>query len=471
MTEAPLHTNVSIISNNFFADETVKKAWWKQAAIRRCASSVQAELEAAIKESPFLQQPLSVSLPLAYFDRSEIRTSRVVGKGGFSIVSEIVGFELNSTLSAELHPEYQKLREEMAKNAIDPETGRGRYALKHLRPELVDISVREFSRAASDLAAEAAYLSRLNHPNVVSLRGLPVLGLKGLESGQTDGLFLVLDRLEDTLDSKIKQWKQDAELGIDIYSAEMYQEKTYYAKQLAEALCYLHEHGIVFRDLKPQNIGFAPTGELQLLDFGLCRAIPSPGLNNNNKVYRMSGVGTRRYMAPEVVRDRMYNLKVDVYGWAVITWEMFTLRQPYNGLSIDEHSNQVCVWGGDRPDLRITRPGLKDPLLPVHMQLLLADAWDDSLDRRPSMVEVLYRLLNDFDQYVVLMTEDTAMEDEFMGVCAELDLSKAIQFLFGSQTTASSMELPCIRPKKRLSTFNSLTLPALTASFSDDSTL
>ena len=68
-------------------------------------------------------------------------------------------------------------------------------------------------------------------------------------------------------------------------------------------MSYLHQQQIIFRDLKPTNIGFDVRGDVKLFDFGLARFVSSEdegdaGLNT----YNISGVGTPRYMAPECLR-------------------------------------------------------------------------------------------------------------------------------------------------------------------------
>lgn len=143
-----------------------RKQWWKKAIVKRTASFLETEMEAIISKSPFLQKPIPArkSKQIVLFDRSEIRTSsKPLGRGGFSVVHEIVGFDLCEAISRQLTPEQRQQREHYADTAIDPISGRGRFAIKHLQSELLlqqhsGSRTMEFAQAAGDMGVEAADL-------------------------------------------------------------------------------------------------------------------------------------------------------------------------------------------------------------------------------------------------------------------------------------------------------------------------
>jgi serine/threonine protein kinase len=238
----------------------------------------------------------------------------------------------------------------------------------------------EFAMAVSDMAVEAAYLSRMDHPHIIPLRGLPATGLHALDHGSHDGFFLILDRLYQTLDQRISNWKKQQDCHED--EETLQRTKMEHALQLARALDYLHQKRLIFRDLKPHNIGFNHEGRLQLFDFGLCRDLP-PATNDLTDVYEMSGVGTRRYMAPETLTSKCYNAKADVYSWAMVVCQMFTLNKPYPEYSMEEHTRLVC-HGGERPAL--------DSSVPQALRILLAQSWCQSISERSSISETILRL-------------------------------------------------------------------------------
>jgi serine/threonine protein kinase len=363
------------------AENNSRQGWWKQSVVRRSMSSIEPDLDGVIAKSPFLQRHTGDDLcakNIALFHRSEIETGEILGRGGFSQVYAITAFDLDPKVSARCSEEEQSLREHYAASACDAK-GRSRYCIKHLQERLVQ-SPKDFQCAASDLAVEAAFMSALDHPNILSVRALPIDGLKAWSNGNHDGYFLVTDRLDGTLDKKVIEWKRTNKgPGLE--------EKAELAMQLANALRYLHANRIIYRDLKPHNIGITSNGghltkQVKLFDFGLCRELPSREMSHTG-VYEMSGVGTRRYMACEIINNGKYNLKADVYGWAMVFWEMLSLTKPFAPYSTEDHQREVCR-GGERPIIQLQWPNW------IHA--VLERSWDESVDYRYTMEEV-YEIL------------------------------------------------------------------------------
>lgn len=78
------------------------------------------------------------------------------------------------------------------------------------------------------------------------------------------------------------------------------------AKQLIQALEYLHRNRIIHRDLKPQNVLLCAEGVVKLCDFGFARAL------SDNTIMLMSTKGTPLYMAPEMIQNHPYNETVSL---------------------------------------------------------------------------------------------------------------------------------------------------------------
>jgi serine/threonine protein kinase len=358
----------------------------KQHANGSCTVSfLDQDVQHVVAQSPFLQDARPGD-HITLFHRSEIVTGKLLGRGGFSDVYEVVGFELNEHISSRLTLQQRQLRDYYRYNVAIGEAG---FAIKHIQKRLLS-SQEEFQCAASDLVIEAAYLSVLDHKNILKVRGLPFDGIEAFSDGRHDGYFLLLDRLDETLDDRIKKWRQPG------YNVPL-EEKGNYALQLACAVEYLHERRILFRDLKSANVGFTADGAITILDFGLCRELPTWG-KNCDEVFKMSGVGTRRYMAVEIINTSQYNEKADVYSWSMLFWEMLALQKPYPTYSLEDHKCRVCEQG-ERP-----------PLLafwPQSIQNLLRHAWSDSIQERLSMQEVRYLLRSILESLRMLDAPDS----------------------------------------------------------------
>ena len=152
---------------------------------------------------------------------------------------EITGFCLDDRNNSRLSQSQIELRLRYQQQTA---SDKGRFVLKHLQERLLS-QPKSFANAASDLAVEAAYMSSLNHSNICKVRGLPIEGLDALagatngESGIHDSYFIILDRLQDTLDRRIDQeWKRASPCSLE--------EKITFALQIASALSYLHERRI-----------------------------------------------------------------------------------------------------------------------------------------------------------------------------------------------------------------------------------
>ncbi|MBI1832340.1 MAG: serine/threonine protein kinase [Planctomycetes bacterium] len=110
---------------------------------------------------------------------------------------------------------------------------------------------------------------------------------------------------------------------------------------LAQAVAYLHQHGILHRDLKPANI-FLENGLIKVGDFGLCKIIAE-----SNQAAMTGEVGTAPYMAPEIGKG-VYKECVDIYAAGVVLYELLTGRVPFEGQTVHEILSKHL---SDLPDL------------------------------------------------------------------------------------------------------------------------
>lgn len=312
-------------------------------------------------------------------------------------------------------------------------------ALKCLRPA-VRAQPRKFVIGAEDLAHETALLACLDHPNIITLYGRAEgcfstafqMRSKSADDYQDDGegkkmsnegYFIILDRLMATLTGRIDEWMEECRLisgagslvTDDVTSSRIEKIKMPSETNLREHLCkrlkvayciadaldYLHSRHVVFRDLKPANVGFDCNDCVKMFDFGFATSI-APLLNQEYKGYGplTETCGTRRYMAPEVALKLGYGKEVDVYSFGMLLWEICVLEKPFDSIqSVEEFHDQVVLCC-KRPSLHV------DPLWTPSLKHLMSRCWStDPLDR-PSMMEVKIMLCNVLRDLNVKAIED-----------------------------------------------------------------
>ncbi|CAL1264946.1 unnamed protein product [Larinioides sclopetarius] len=109
----------------------------------------------------------------------------------------------------------------------------------------------------------------------------------------------------------------------------------FYAAEIVSALKFLHKRGIVYRDIKLDNILLDMEGHVHLVDFGMCR---TGMLDNKTSTF----CGTPDYIAPEIILGQTYNQSVDWWSLGVLLFEMLAGRSPFIGTDEDELYWSIC---------------------------------------------------------------------------------------------------------------------------------
>lgn len=279
-------------------------------------------------------------------DRNDLKRISLIGSGQFCNVYSVTGNLSRPCQRESQDLNFQRKRSLLAFKTIDS---------RRLRNS-DDLVV-----AAIDLANEAKILSQLDHKNIIQLRGISKERFSESFSSESqsngEGFFLVIDILKETLGDRLQFWRKSSRhrkftkknskripssLSLSLNHSsifqcsalksrsaedskrnEMYNRIENIAFGIAEGMEYLHFKQIVLRDLKPTNVGFDfETGnEIRLFDFGMARRVTDCVSDEI--------CGSPRYMAPEVMAGKGYSLKVDVYSFGVLLFEICTLHAPY----------------------------------------------------------------------------------------------------------------------------------------------
>ena len=233
-------------------------------------------------------------------------------------------------------------------------------AVKILKEEFA--SDQEFRRQFHD---EAQAVAMLSHPNIVNIYDVS-------RSGNVD--YIVMELIDGIT---LKEY-------LSRRGRLSPKEVTVFATQIARALEHAHDHNIIHRDIKPQNIMLLRDGTVKVADFGIAHFAA-----RENTYSKGEAIGSVHYVSPEQARGSYVDNRTDLYSLGVVMYEMITGRLPFEGdtpVSIAlQHINSIAL-----------PPSVFAEDVPEQLEEIIMRAMNPSLTKRYSSAA---QILSDLEAF------------------------------------------------------------------------
>jgi serine/threonine-protein kinase len=221
----------------------------------------------------------------------------------------------------------ENVREALAdRYAIGRELGRGGMGavylardLHHDRPVALKLLLPEFAArsGAERFQREINFAARLQHPHILTVLDSGRAGEQEAGAGQ---LWFTMPFVEG--ESLRDRLRREGRLRLE--------DALRITAEAARALDYAHRHGVIHRDVKPENILLTRDGTTLVADFGIARAVgPDDGLT-----WPGVPIGTPAYMSPEQTDGEEVDARADLYSLALVLYEMLAGEPPFVGRSV-----------------------------------------------------------------------------------------------------------------------------------------
>ena len=247
-------------------------------------------------------------------------------------------------------------------------------AVKVLKPEF-----REDTTFIRKFRSEAQAAAVLTHPNIVNV----------FDVGDDNGVYYIVMELIEGITLK-EYISKKGNLSV--------KESTSIAIQVSMGLEAAHSHGIVHRDVKPQNIIISMDGKVKVTDFGIARAASSNTISSNV-------MGSVHYSSPEQVRGGYSDEKSDIYSLGITLYEMVTGKVPFDG-------DTTVAIAIKHLQEEMVPPSVYTPELPHSLEQIILKCTQKSVDRRyQNMEDVIadlkHSLIDPQGDFVTLTSVDT----------------------------------------------------------------
>ncbi len=303
-------------------------------------------------------------------------------------------------------------------------------ALKFLSPGMEQ---RPELRARFMMEAKCA--ASIDHPFIC----------KVYETGETDGQgFIALEFVEgQTLAEKVKAGPLPLEAALTV------------AIQTAEGVAAAHEHGLIHRDLKPNNIMISRSGHVKVMDFGLAKQLTqvaegddptsSAGLQTVDGLL----IGTPAYMSPEQIRGERADARSDVFGMGLVFFHVFSGAHPFKKQTVQAMMGAILYE--ETPALSSLAPHIPAQLNEIVNRMLMKDASSRYLSAR-EVRDDLVRFRNSSVSSVKAVSQPTVAILPFVDLSPDRDQEYFCDGLAEELITALN-KLEGLRVASRTSSF------------------
>ncbi|XP_074637034.1 ribosomal protein S6 kinase-related protein-like isoform X2 [Acropora palmata] len=274
--------------------------------------------------------------------------------------------------------------------------------------------------------SEAVFLPEYDSKQPVKISDFEILATVGkgafahvlqVKNKQTEQLFAIkiLNKAEIIKENAVQQCKDEANIQVKLGNFP-FVVRTWYTWQTKHNLFidYLHKSGILYRDLKLENILIDEEGHIKLVDFGLAKLV---------KPRERTGTicGTLQYMAPEILNGKPYSREVDWWSLGVVMYTLLVGKNPYPAKQ--EHCSQLSVV---EDAVEIDFPSdLSDDAVSIITQLLQKDP-----SLRLSNVDSLktHRYFEGLSFEVVLQKEKSPITQETLKSLRRRSIASRMKF-------------------------------------------
>ena len=222
----------------------------------------------------------------------------------------------------------------------------------------------------SKFRAEAQSAAGLMHANIVNV----------YDVGEENGIYYIVMELVEGITLK-KYIEKKGRLGV--------REAVSIAIQVAQGMEAAHNHKIIHRDIKPQNIIISKEGKVKVTDFGIARAATSNTINS-------AVMGSVHYISPEQARGGYSDDKGDIYSFGIMFFEMLTGRVPFEGETTVAIALQHIQDDMDSPKKYV-------PEIPISVEKIVLKCTQKKTEKR---YQSAMELISDLKRSLVTPDED-----------------------------------------------------------------